>query len=389
MLMLSDLRGILKNRAVIVKLILSVLCLSLTLIFLTPLSELTAKTGIFLLSPFYDNKSNLSNLSAEAQTNPQANEATEATEATEAAEEPTSEEGTEEQTSDSAYTTPSDVAALEEEYLSEYAACTAYGTTSEVFFKTSGSTDNIDGIYIKNATAEKKPDFAALLKEGPELKPADKSAPLVLIFHTHTTESYLLSDNGIFYEEYQTRSTDNSRNMVRVGDEICRVLEENGIGYIHDTNIYDESYDGAYARSRVNVEKYLEQYPSIQIVLDVHRDAIHYSDTSYCKPTAEINGRKAAQIMIITGAQEGYITDFPYWEDNLRFALCLQKTAEDMYPGLMKPVYFCQRKYNMDTSRCSLLLEIGTDANTLDEAMYTGYLTGKVLSQIIKTYCGE
>ncbi len=388
--MLSDFREILKSRAVIIRLILSVLCLSLTLIFLVPLSELTAKSGIFLLRPLSEEKSTLSNTCTEIKTDTATTGTEEYTEAADTTEEEsTAEPLTEETATDSTYTTPEDVSALEQEYLAEYAACTAYGTTGEVFFKTSGSTDSIDGIYIKNATAQQNPDFAALLREGPPLKPADKSAPLVLIFHTHTTESYLLADNGVFYEEYQTRSTDSSRNMIRVGDEICRVLEENDIGYIHDTNIYDETYDGAYARSRVNVEKYLEQYPSIQIVLDVHRDAIHYSETSYCKPTAEINGKKAAQIMIITGAEEGYITDFPYWEDNLRFALCLQKTAEDMYPGLMKPLYLCQRKYNMDTSRCSLLLEMGTDANTLDEAMYSGFLTGKVLSQIIKAYCGE
>lgn len=286
------------------------------------------------------------------------------------------------------YKTADDIKAYEEEYLATFALSEQYGSVEEVFFKTSGATDSVDGIYIKNATATKTPDFSALLQEGPVLTIEDKSLPTVLIFHTHTTESYLLSDNGVFYEDYQTRSTDPTKNMVRVGDEICKVLESNGIGYIHDTNIYDEAYDGAYSRSRVSVEKYLEEYPTIKIVLDVHRDAIYYSDTSHCKPTAVINGRKAAQIMIITGAEEGYISDFPDWEDNLKFALCFQKTAEENYSGLMKPIYFCQRKYNMDTAKCSLLLEMGTDSNTLDEAVYSGYLTGKVLSEIIDKYSG-
>lgn len=287
------------------------------------------------------------------------------------------------------YETPADILEFEEEYLAAFSDADVKGDVEEVFFKTSGSTDTVQGIHIKNATATKKPDFNTLLNEGPELIISDKSEPVVLIFHTHTTESYLLSDNGVFYDGYETRSTDSAKNMVRVGDEICRVLDENGIGYIHDTAIYDENYEGAYARSRVSVEKYLKEYPTIQIVLDVHRDAIYYSDTSHCKPTAEIEGRKAAQIMIITGAQEGYISDFPYWEDNLRFALCVQKTAEDKYPGLMKPLYFCQRKYNMDTAKCSLLLEMGTDANTLDEAVYSAHLTGNVLVEIINRYCGD
>lgn len=287
------------------------------------------------------------------------------------------------------YKTADDIKEYEKDYLATFSNTESTGSVEEVFFKTSGSTDSVDGIYIKNATATKKPDFKALLNSGPVLKIEDKEKPVVLIFHTHTTESYLLSDNGVFYDGYKTRSTDSTKNMVRVGDEICKVLESNDIGYIHDTKIYDEAYDGAYSRSRVTVEKYLEEYPSIQIVLDVHRDAIYYSDTSHCKPTAVIDGKKAAQIMIITGAEEGYISDFPNWEDNLKFALCFQKTAEDNFSGLMKPIYFCQRKYNMDTAKCSLLLEIGTDANTLDEAVYSGYLTGKVLSDIINEHSGE
>ena len=297
----------------------------------------------------------------------------------------------EEETSKTAYVykTPEDIKALEGEYLAAFKSTEPAGSVEEVFFRTSGATDTFQGISVRNATATKKPDFEMLLNKGPNLKVKDKSEPVVLIFHTHTTESYLLSDNGVFYKDYKTRSTDSTRNMIRVGNEICKVLENNGIGYIHDTSTYDESYEGAYARSRVSVEKYLKEYPSISIVLDVHRDAIYYSDTSHGKPTAEIDGKKAAQIMIITGAQEGYIKDFPYWEDNLRFALCFQKTAEDKYPGLMKPVYFCQRKYNMDTSLCSLLLEIGTDENTLYEEIYSGYITGQIMTEIINNNFGE
>ena len=284
------------------------------------------------------------------------------------------------------YEAPDDIGVIEDEYLSVFGKNAVMGSTREVFFRTSGATDTVNSLAIKNTTATKKPDFEAMLKEGPELLIEDKSAPTVLIYHTHTTESYLLSDNGVFYEDYETRSTDSRKNMIRVGDEICRVLDAEGIGYIHDTGIYDDIYEGAYSRSRVSVEKYLRDYPTIQIVLDVHRDAIYYSDTERAKPTAEIDGKKAAQIMIITGAEEGYITDFPNWENNLKFALLFQETAEKHSEGLMKPLYFCQRKYNMDLGVCSLLLETGTDANTLDEAMYSGYLTGKVLTEIITAY---
>lgn len=365
----------------ILKLGITVLALILTLRFTGPLSDAVAK-GSESIFP----GSLLSSLSYSDHT---AKETDKIQEAESVSEKEQIENETVTKKNAETYSTPSDVLKMEEEYVAAFADGTALGTVEEVFFRTSGSTDFVDGIYIKNTTATKKPDFSALIKEGPSLTVKDKSEPTVLIFHTHTTESYLLSDTGEFYEGYETRSFDSSQNMVRVGKEICKVLEANGIGYIHDENIYDESYNGAYSRSRVTVEEYLEKYPTIKIVLDVHRDAIYYSDTSHCKPTAEINGRKAAQIMIITGAEEGYISDFPDWEENLKFALCIQKTAEEKFPGLMKPLYFCQRKYNMDTSLCSVLLEIGTDANTLDEALYSAHMMGEVLSNIINESVGE
>ncbi len=277
-----------------------------------------------------------------------------------------------------------DIKKLQSEYIASVAGKTPAGTVSEEFFVTNGATDILGNVAVKNATATKKPDFSALLASGAPLENADLSSPTVLIFHTHTTESYLQADDGVFYKDYATRSADPGRNMVRVGDEICRVLEEHGIGVIHDTKIYDEAYNGAYARSRETVLGYLEKYPTIQVVLDVHRDAIYYSDTEHCKPTAVINGEKAAQVMIITGAEEGQITDFPHWEENLKFALALQKTAQDRYEGLMRPIYFCQRKYNMDTALCSLLLEIGTDANTLEEACRSARMVGETLAEIIE-----
>lgn len=277
----------------------------------------------------------------------------------------------------------SDIKAMQEEYIAAFADMEPYGSVSEQFFETNGATDIIGRVAVKNTTESQTPDFEALLKEGAPLQKADFSKPTVLVFHTHTTESYLQVDDGVFYKDYETRSTDPGRNMVRVGNELCAALEERGIGVIHDTNIYDNEYDGAYRRSRETVLDYLEKYPEIQVVLDVHRDAIYYSETSRCKPTAVINGEKAAQVMIITGAQDGQITDFPGWEENLKFALSLQKTAQDMYKGLMKPVFFCPRKYNMDTAECSLLLEIGSDANTLEEACRSARMLGEALAELI------
>ena len=215
---------------------------------------------------------------------------------------------------------------------------------------------------------------------------ADK--PSVLIFHTHTTETYQILDRGFYETNFATRTKDASKNMVRVGEEICKEIEKAGYKVIHDKEIHDLSYNGAYAHSRKKIEEYLKKYPSIQIVLDIHRDAIQQSDGSKIKPTAIIQDKKAAQIMIISGCQEegNPIENFPDWRYNLTFAVHLQNQLEKMYQGITRPLYFCPRKYNMNVSHCSLLVEIGSDANTLEEAVYTGKCLGSALGEIMKEY---
>ena len=185
-------------------------------------------------------------------------------------------------------------------------------------------------------------------------------------------------------DEYVSRTKELDKTVVRVGDEIVNRLEKAGFKVIHDKTIYDASYDGAYSRSLKTVEKILKENPSIVVTLDVHRDAIEYSSGTKCKPTAQINGKKAAQVMIITGAEEGDIKDYPDWNKNLTFAIALQNKVEENYKGLMRPIFFCQRKYNMHVTPCSLLLEMGTDANTLEEAVYSGRLIGDSLVELLE-----
>ena len=239
-------------------------------------------------------------------------------------------------------------------------------------------------LLIRNNTdTQKSLDFKALLEAGADLHAPDKTKPAVLIFHTHTTEAYELLNRGWFAQGYVTRSKSSDRNMVRIGMEISEQLKQAGFQVIHDQQIHDLKYTGAYAHSRVNVEKYLKQYPSIQIVLDIHRDAIEQENGVRIKPTVEIMGKKAAQMMIITGCQEGKIKNFPEWKYNLRFALQLQNVMESKYPGLMRPINFCERQYNMDCSRNNLLIEVGSSSNTLEEAAYSGRLLGKGLAALL------
>lgn len=283
--------------------------------------------------------------------------------------------------------TPDDIAKLIAAAKEKSGSLSNDGKIAEYKYGKANATDVYENIWVSNKTAEHDIDIAAELKKEVDLKIENKSDPIVLIYHTHTTEGYQTLDLGWYSNSVVTRSKDPATNMVRVGEEIAEQLEKAGIGVIHDTTIYDTTYSGAYYRSEDQIEKYMEKYPSLQVLLDIHRDAIKNPDTGVMtKPTAEINGKKAAQIMIVSGCEDGGVVGFPDWEYNLRFALNLQKECEDKYPGLVRPLFFCSRQYNMHKSHCSLLIEMGSDANTLDEAAYSGRLLGDVLSSMLEKY---
>ena len=208
--------------------------------------------------------------------------------------------------------------------------------------------------------------------------------PQVLIMHTHATESYQTTDDPWYDPNYSARSTDNGQNMVAVGAEIAAVLNQNGIFTLQDATQHDyPSYNGSYDRSRATVEGYLAQYPSIKVVLDIHRDAIEREDGTRIAPVAEIGGQKAAQIMIICGADNGRM-NMPNYKQNLRFASALQNQLASMYPDLARPVLFDYRNYNQQLTTGSLLIEMGGHGNTLEEAKYSGRLVGNALAQLFK-----
>lgn len=236
--------------------------------------------------------------------------------------------------------------------------------------------------FLKNDTVHSDEDVLALLETPWPTKFSDPAEPQVLIVHTHATESYEKYDRDIYDTRNTWRSTDNADNMVMVGDAMQRVLEENGIAVLHDTTQHDyPSYNGSYERSAETIRAYLEEYPSIKVVLDLHRDAMQRED-AIVKPVAVIDGKKAAQIMIIAACDDGSM-GVPEWRENLRFAALFQDYMEQEHPQLTKPVFFCYRKYNMDLTTGSLLLEFGSNANTLEEAVYSAEMAGEALSRLI------
>lgn len=260
------------------------------------------------------------------------------------------------------------------------------GAIYEKQYKNEGVTNSFGAVKVKNVN-KTSINIEKILGEKIDLT-VEKDKPSVLIFHTHTTETYQILDRGFYEVGFMTRTKDSSLNMVRVGKAICEEIEAAGYQVIHDTEIHDLSYNGAYEHSRKKVEEYLKKYPTIEIVLDIHRDAIQQNDGTKIKPTATIQGKKAAQIMIISGCQEegNPVENFPDWRYNLTFAVHLQKQLETMFPGITRPLYFSPRKYNMNLTHCSLLVEVGSDANTLEEAVYTGKCIGMALGKIMKDY---
>ena len=227
-------------------------------------------------------------------------------------------------------------------------------------------------IWVQNRNEHHGIDIEKVLGEQPAVKPLKNGKPEILIYHTHTTEAY----QGV------TRTQDENQNMVAVGNRIAEELEAAGYGVIHDTTCHDyPSYNGSYNRSYETIAKNLEKYPSMQVTLDIHRDALG-GDTKL-KPTAVVDGKKAAQIMIISGCDDDGTLGFPNWEYNLRFAMRIQKELTDTYPSLARPLNFCARKYNEHMTKGSLLIEIGTDMNTLEEAKYSGTLLGKALADVL------
>ncbi len=282
--------------------------------------------------------------------------------------------------------TPDDIKELIKKYTKLFADDKKDGDISSLTYKKTGVTHTFENVRVKNTTDTKPLDIEKVLAQPLELS-IDKSKPAVLIFHSHTSEGYEMIERSWYACDYVARSNDENINIVRVGTEITNYLTSLGYTVIHDKTIHDDNYGDSYPNSRKTVEKHLKEHPEIQIVLDIHRDAITQDDGTRIKPVNTIGGKKAAQLMIITGAEEGKIEDFPDWEYNLRFALQLQKKCETMFPGLMRPLLFSPRKYNMDMTRFSLLIEMGSEANTLEEACYSGRMLAAALASLMDEYC--
>ena len=208
--------------------------------------------------------------------------------------------------------------------------------------------------------------------------------PKVLIVHTHSSEAYT-PEAGFEYDETDfLRTEDPERSVIRVGSEIARLLEDAGIETLHDTTLNDyPSYDGAYARMQSIIESYLAEYPSIQMVLDVHRDAVEDDAGFPAALTADIGGERCAKLMLVVGTDEGGL-EHPDWQENLANALKLQALVNRQAPGLCRNLDLRTERFNQHETPGSLLCEFGASGNTLTQALRSARIFAAALIELIE-----
>ena len=230
------------------------------------------------------------------------------------------------------------------------------------------------GLSIKNETAY-EPDIEAMLSAGPPLQlPAE--GPQILIIHTHSSEAYTPAGLDRYDASDVNRTEDERYNIIRIGDELCEIYAAAGLQVIHDRGIYDyPSYTGSYGRSAAAIEQYLTDYPGIAVVFDIHRDALGGEGVVY-KIMAEESGTVASQLMLLCGTDESGL-EHPGWRSNLALALYLQAAVDPLYPTLMRPVALVPQRYNQHLTGGSLILEVGSSGNTLQEALAAIRLFGE------------
>lgn len=241
----------------------------------------------------------------------------------------------------------------------------------------------VGNAYIRNDSDYSDSEVLAMASADNVVGFFDTDEPQVLIYHTHATESFLPAEMDWYPDGFTFRDTDNDNNMVAVGEVLATQLEAAGIGVIHATEQHDNpSYTGAYTRSRLTIEEYLELYPSITVVLDLHRDAIQADDGTAWSVCTEVDGLNVAQLMLIVCADDGAGSN-PYDAENLAFATALVDQMESDYSSLCRAILFSERYYNQDLSTGSILVEVGSHANTLAQAQRAILLFGEALIAVL------
>lgn len=202
----------------------------------------------------------------------------------------------------------------------------------------------------------------------------------ILIYHTHTCESYTQTEKYKYKESGNFRTKDINYSVARVGTELAKYMEHYGYNVIHDLTIYDESYSESYARSLNGASNLLDKNKNTDIVFDIHRDAI--GDSKYA-PTVRIGDEEAAQMMFVIGSNGGG-SKHDNWNENLKLAIKIQEKANELYPGLFKPIILRDSRYNQQIAKGASIIEVGATGNTLEQCLNSMKYLSKVLSEVLK-----
>ena len=252
---------------------------------------------------------------------------------------------------------------------------------AEDFRYVGNSARNADGIMLTNTTTHEL-DVAALLAEPLNIT-LTHGEPAVLILHTHTSEAFTPSDGLTYIASDPYRTEDQTRNITRVGEELAAEFERLGIGVIHDRRSYDfPSFTGSYSRAYRSIRSYLERYPSIRLVLDIHRDSITAPDGSQRKTIAHIGDVVCSQIMLVVGTNHAGL-NHPQWHENLKLALRLQYEMNAMFPSLARPIFISQFRFNQQATTGSLIVEVGSAGNSLTESLYAVRFFAEAAANVI------
>lgn len=249
-----------------------------------------------------------------------------------------------------------------------------------------GKTSAGERITINNETSYTV-SADAIAASAPAFEIAEKkNTPRVLIVHSHATESYAPTDKYNFNHTSEDRTTDKNYNMVRIGAELKKELEKKDIESVHIKDLFDyPEYNNSYARSCAAVEKVLKENPSIQIVLDLHRDSIINSQGIKTKLTTTINGEKVAQVMLVVGTDElGLRHD--NWKTNLKFAADFQKCLLSEEENFARPINLRTSRFNGHTAPGAVIVEVGTGANTIEEALASVKYIANAVEKLINSY---
>ena len=234
-------------------------------------------------------------------------------------------------------------------------------------------TSEYNGVKIKNETDNIK------LTEEMLVPDVNINMKNILIYHTHSCESYTPTEKYTYKASGNFRTKDINYSVVRVGTELTNYLEHYGYNVIHDTTIYDSSYSESYDRSLKGVAKLLEENEDTDILFDIHRDAI--GDSTYA-PTVKIGDEEAAQMMFVIGSNGGG-SEHDNWNENLKLAIKIQEKANELYPGLFKPIILRDSRYNQQLAKGASIIEVGATGNTLEQCLASMKYLSKVLSEVL------